>query len=253
MKEQNWWYHAKEKSDLMKHLKRIGYGFLILILVLFVALNMYAETSYESLEAMDNAIEELDLSTIEVLESNTAITYTVTNPKMNIIFVPGGLVEPDSYNYLATRLALNGYNVTISKAKFNLAIFQPNKPNRYIDEDLENVIIGHSLGGVVSTMAASGNDEIDKVILLGSYAIKDITDKDTLIITAEHDIAMDQESFTDALQYVNNNVTLYNIEGGNHAQFGWYGEQKGDGTAEMSTITQQDIVVNQILEFLTED
>jgi hypothetical protein len=237
----------------MKHFKRIGFGFLIVILILFVALNMYAETSYESLEAMDTAIGELALTNVEIAETNTTIMYTVANPIMNIIFVPGGLVEADSYTYLAAQLALNGYNVTISKAKFNLAIFQPNKPNRYIDKDLENVIIGHSLGGVVSTMAASGNDDIDKVILMGSYAIKDITDKDTLIISAEHDIAMDEERFNDALQYVNSDVTLFTIEGGNHAQFGWYGPQKGDGTAEISTITQQNIIVTQILDFLSQD
>lgn len=237
----------------MKHLKRIGIVFLVIFLVIYIALNMYAETSYESLDEMDTTIEELDLSAIEILESNTSITYTVENPKMNIIFVPGGLVHPDSYSYLATMLALNGYNVTISKAKFNLAIFQPNKPNRYIDEDLENVIIGHSLGGVVASMAASGNDDIDKVILMGSYAIKDLNDKDTLILSAEYDIAMDQEKFNEALEYVNEDTTFFTIEGGNHAQFGWYGEQKGDGTAEISTITQQNIVVTQILDFLNQD
>lgn len=237
----------------MKHLKRIGIAFFVIFLLVYIALNMYAETSYEALDEMDAVIEELDLSTIEILNSNSTITYTVANPKMNVIFVPGGLVEPESYSYLATMLALNGYNVTISKAKFNLAIFQPNKPSRYIDEDLVNVLIGHSLGGVVASMAASGNDDIDKVILMGSYSIKDINDKETLILSAEYDIAMDQDKFDEALQYVNEDTTFFTIDGGNHAQFGWYGEQKGDGTAEISTITQQNIVITQILDFLNQD
>ena len=43
---------------------------------------------------------------------------------------------------------------------------------------------------------------------------------------------------------------IFNIDGGNHAQFGWYGPQKGDGTAEMTTLEQQNIVISQILLFL---
>ncbi len=234
----------------MKHLKRIGIGLLIITLLIFVGLNMYAEGSYEHLDDMDTAIGEMDLSDVTIYENDSKITYTVDNPIANIIFVPGGLVEPDSYEYLAAKLSLKGYNVTISKAMFNLAIFQPNKPSRYIDEDLDNIIIGHSLGGVVATMAAENHDDISKVILLGSYSIKDLTDKDVMIISAEHDEGMDPEKFEDAKQFLNKDAVLHMIEGGNHAQFGWYGEQKGDGAAEITTIVQQDLVVQYILEFL---
>jgi hypothetical protein len=121
---------------------------------------------------------------------------------------------------------------------------------KYIDPNMENVLIGHSLGGIVASMGASQNDDVTKIILLGSYPINDITNQDSLFITAEHDILMDQESFDESLKYVNSQNVIYEIEGGNHAQFGWYGPQKGDGSAEISTIDQQNLIINKILEFL---
>ncbi|XMB72916.1 alpha/beta hydrolase [Mycoplasmatota bacterium WC30] len=238
------------KPKLLKYIKKTLLTIFIILVFLAVGLGIYATGSYTALPEMEEAIESLDLSEVNYKENMNKISYTVEDPLMNIIFVPGGLVTPDSYKYLAANLAIEGYNVTISKAIYNLAIFTPNKPNRYIDEDLENVIIGHSLGGVVASMAASGNEDISKVILLGSYPIKDLLDKDTLFITAEHDEGMDPDKFDDSLKYVNDNNVIFNIEEGNHAQFGWYGPQKGDGEAEISTLVQQNIIIAKILEFL---
>jgi hypothetical protein len=41
------------------------------------------------------------------------------------------------------------------------------------------------------------------------------------------------------------------IEGGNHAQFGWYGPQSGDGTATISREEQQRQIVAATLELLS--
>ena len=37
------------------------------------------------------------------------------------------------------------------------------------------------------------------------------------------------------------------IKGGNHARFGWYGEQEGDLSAQISRDEQQDLVVDASL------
>lgn len=218
--------------------------------LMIIGLAIYSSGSYIHLSDMDTAIESLNLDQVTITENSQSIQYIVDNPKMNVIFIPGGLVEPESYKYLASSIALNGYNVTIVKVVFNLAILTPKSSLKYINPDLVNVLIGHSLGGVVASMAASGNESVSKVIMLGSYPIKDLSDKDTLLITAEHDEGMDIDKFNDSLQYLNEQNVIFNIEGGNHAQFGWYGPQKGDGTADITTLSQQNIVANQILSFL---
>ena len=40
------------------------------------------------------------------------------------------------------------------------------------------------------------------------------------------------------------------IEGGNHAQFGWYGIQPGDGEASISRQAQQEQILEATLQFL---
>ena len=240
----------KNKLNLLKIFKRIVIVLVGILAILTIGLSIYSSTSYQSLTEMDDAIGLLDLTTVTLTEGNQTIKYEVDQPKMNIIIVPGGLVEFDSYQYLAASLAQDGYNVTLVKVLFNLAILTPDSASKYIDKSMDNVIIGHSLGGVVASMVASKHEEITKIVLLGSYPIKDIKNQDSLIITAEHDIAMDQDKFNDSLKYVNGENIIFNIDGGNHAQFGWYGPQKGDGTAEITTLEQQNIVIQQILNFL---
>lgn len=234
----------------MKIVKRIGLGMVGLFFVLLIALLIYSRNPYTALPEMNEAMDALDTSVVTTYEDRDEIRYTVENPLKNIVFIPGGLVTPDSYSFLAISIANVGYNVTISKAPFYLAILAPNYAKRFLDADLDNVIIGHSLGGVVGSMIASGNDLVSTVILMGSYPIKDISDKETLLIIAEYDLGMDEEAFANSLQYVNEDNTLYFIEGGNHAQFGWYGPQKGDGDATISTLAQQELVITEIIDFL---
>ncbi|MNR54192.1 hypothetical protein D3C85_1743360 [compost metagenome] len=49
---------------------------------------------------------------------------------------------------------------------------------------------------------------------------------------------------------VNYKENVFVIEGGNHGQFGNYGNQKGDGTATISREQQQKETVDHIVEFI---
>jgi hypothetical protein len=46
------------------------------------------------------------------------------------------------------------------------------------------------------------------------------------------------------------NFTEQVIEGGNHAYFGMYGEQKGDGAATITNLEQITTTANYIIEFI---
>lgn len=230
--------------------KKLLLGMLLLVSVMFLALFVYSSNPYQPLDDMQLEINSLDTSNIVVNETSRQISYQVTDPIANILFIPGGLVNPHSYDYLMMKLALEGYQITIFKPFFDLAILTPNFASKYLEETLDNIIIGHSLGGVVASMIASKSDLISKVILMGSYPIQDISDKEVLLITAEFDIQMNQEEFDNSLQYVNDDYIQYEVIGGNHAQFGWYGPQKGDGEATITTLEQQNEVFLVILDFL---
>jgi len=49
-----------------------------------------------------------------------------------------------------------------------------------------------------------------------------------------------------------NDTVWYRIEGGNHAQFGDYGLQSGDGVATISAMEQLEQVITVTVEFLDE-
>lgn len=238
------------KSKMIKYFKIITLTILSVFILLIAGLAIYSSTSYEASPEMEDAIDTIDLSMAVRLETNRYIKYNVLNPKANVIFIPGGLVSSNSYEYLAAKLAEQGYDVTIVKALFNLAILLPNQAEKYIVPHMDNILIGHSLGGVVSSMVASKNDNILKIVLLGSYPIRDIQNQESLLIKAEHDALLDQQKFDESLTYVNDQNVIFEIEGGNHAQFGWYGPQKNDGIAEISTLEQQHIIVDKIIEFI---
>lgn len=237
-------------KKIIKILKITFISLCSLIILMTLGLFIYTLDSYKALDDMYDAIQLLDLTGIEVINDFDHISYVVSQPSKNIVIIPGGKVKPESYQYLAVNLALAGYNVTIVKTLFNLAILTPNYGSRFLSDDIDNVVIGHSLGGTVASLFSENDDRVSDMIFLASYSIKDVKDKRVLVITGEFDLVLNKESFHENEDLLPSNYTLYEILGGNHAQFGWYGPQKGDGSSTISTKDQQDIIINEILNFI---
>ena len=106
----------------MKKIKKILLitlaSFIGMIIIGFGSFLIYAGNPSKPLDDMYVAIESLDLSNIEVEDEKDHISYTVSDPINNIVFIPGGKVKAESYEYLAASLAVQGYNVTIVKPVF---------------------------------------------------------------------------------------------------------------------------------------
>ena len=82
------------------------------------------------------------------------------------------------------------------------------------------------------------------MILLGAYIYGDYPPEDTLTIYGSLN-----HSVEDKLDYTENVVE---IQGGNHAQFGSYGLQRGDPPAEITPQEQQARTVEAISDFLAQ-
>lgn len=95
---------------------------------------------------------------------------------------------------------------------------------------------------MASQYAANHSDQVDGLILLGSYIYGDYPDEDTLTIYGSLN-----QSVEDHIHYTEN---IVEIEGGNHAQFGNYGPQKGDLPATISAEEQQAQTVDAIQDFI---
>ena len=236
---------------IMSILKKIILVIAAIFVVLFAGLWIYSMDSYKPMDEMNQTIENMS-SPYERLEDFDEINYKVNQPTKHVLIIPGGKVEPESYEYLAVLLAINGYEVTIAKPLFNLAILTPNYFNKFLSETLDNVVIGHSLGGTVGSLISSSNAQVSYVVLLASYPIQDVSDKQVLVITAENDLVLDASKIEENSGFLPENYRDTVITGGNHAQFGWYGKQKGDGEATIDTLTQQDLIITEIISFLSE-
>ena len=145
-----------------------------------------------------------------------------------------------------SNLISNGYNCYLLKMPFNMAIFNKNAANKII-EQYPNIkhwyICGHSMGGAMASSYVSKNkDKVDGLILLGSYIYGDVSDKDALTIYGSLNTSVKKK-----IDYKRNIVV---IKGGNHANFGNYGHQKGDAKATISRKEQQNQTVKAINNFI---
>jgi pimeloyl-ACP methyl ester carboxylesterase len=129
---------------------------------------------------------------------------------------------------------------------FNMAIFDSNAADEIMSNfpEVESWYIGgHSMGGAMASNFASKNKErIKGLILMGAYVYGDYPPKDALTIYGKFNTSVGEK-----IDYTENIII---IEGGNHAQFGNYGKQKGDPDATISTEEQQDITVETVDKFI---
>ena len=159
----------------------------------------------------------------------------------------------------AQDLAKNGYSVAIVKMPLDLAVIGGNKADKIKEDfpDSDYVIGGHSLGGVMASRYANKNhsdSHLKGVFFMASYPDKKGTLKESAVpvlsITATKDKVLNQKAYEEAKQYLPERTEYVSINGGNHGGFGSYGEQKGDGEAEISNADQQTVIVNTLENWL---
>lgn len=107
---------------------------------------------------------------------------------------------------------------------------------------------------MAASFAATHSDELEGLIFLGAYSTKDLsgTDLRVLSLYGSEDQVLNREKLAQSHALMPANFTEYVTWGGNHAQYGDYGAQKGDGTATITAEEQRNIVTGKILTFVSE-
>lgn len=199
-------------------------------------------------------------SKVRVTEVKDGYKFEPTNDQQikepNIIFYPGGLVEPISYSPLARELAKFGHRVYIANMPLNFSFFGQNKADSFLAEYPKEtyVIGGHSLGGVfASRYAVEHTEKLKGVFFLASYADEDGALKDTnlsaLQLTGTNDGVLNKKQWENSKKNLPKNTTYVSINGGNHGQFGSYGMQKGDHKPTISESKQIETTVMAMEEW----
>ena len=232
-----------EKKPLSRKLLVAGSIVLLAAVLLTGAFFWYVSDYYR---AEDVALEIMEQDTGITVQDNLTILSPSYSTDTAIIFYPGAKVEAEAYLPLLDQIRQTGVTCILVHMPFHMAIFDSNAADDVIEQfpSIEHwYIAGHSMGGAMASQyAANHSDQVDGLILLGSYIYGDYPDEDTLTIYGSLN-----QSVEDHIHYTEN---IVEIEGGNHAQFGNYGPQKGDLPATISAEEQQAQTVDAIQDFI---
>ena len=195
--------------------------------------------------------------TVTVVETGFGWLFDGPSEDCALVFYPGGKVEETAYAPFLHRMAAEGMDVFLLKLPLRLAVLSPNRAAAVMEHYSYGrwYVGGHSLGGAIAAnFAASHGDALEGVILLAAYPTKALpADLTEILLVGSEDGVVRWEKIEAGRQYAPESFTEAVIEGGNHAQFGNYGAQRGDGTPSLTAEEQQAEAVRIITETLFPD
>lgn len=222
----------------------------VVIAVLAVAYSAYYLTDY--MHAEPTATSYLNgTDGINVTKVDNGLFINGPGNDTAVIFYPGAKVEYTSYLPMFCSLSSKGVDCYLVEMPFNIAFLGENEAGKIIDTTNYSryILCGHSLGGVVASSYMAHSGKGDGLIMLAGYSTENIT-KPTLSIYGSNDGNLNRKSYDEAKPHMSN-MTEYVIDGGNHAQFGYYGKQTGDNDANITPENQQNQTVAKIIEFIS--
>jgi len=244
-------------EEQMTTKKKIG---IFALLFLLIAFSGFVAWANNAMAAQAMAIDAMKgTQTVRVDQDHLMIVFTPLGQiHQGLIFYPGAKVDPQAYAPLAAELAKEEILTVIVPMPLNLAILGSNKALAVMEKYPEVsrwAISGHSLGGAMACKFVSDHPgKVESLILLGAYTTSNwdlsLANLSVLSVSASNDGLSTPEKVDKNREFLPSDTVFFEIEGGNHAQFGDYGEQIGDGKAEISGSEQLDITVTQILTFL---
>jgi len=185
---------------------------------------------------------------------DVVMTPTGDSTGTGLVFLAGAKVDPLAYADKLSGLVEAGTTVVIVRPVLNFAIFEfrPFSAFTALAPDVTDWFVGgHSLGGVKACQYAS-DDAVSGLILFGSYCAGDIADlgKPVLSISASNDGLSTPAKIEASKADLPADTEFVVIEGANHAQFGDYGVQPGDGTSTVSDTTVKDELTAALVRFI---
>lgn len=177
---------------------------------------------------------------------------------VGLILYPGGRVDYRAYAAHAQDIAEAGFIVVLVRMPLNFAFFGVNQAVDVMAAFPQVevwAVGGHSLGGAMAAEFTLRNPQlVSGLILWAAYPGEntDLSEVDVPVISiyATNDGLATLDEIQSSEDRLPASTEFVQIEGGNHAGFGWYGTQNGDGTAEISQEAQQAQVVEATVSFL---
>ncbi len=241
----------------MRVIKRI---LLALLVVLLLAVAGFTAWAYTPLGPMPEALTALQPDAAVQVAMSPWLTFAPAGgqPTTGFIIYPGGRVDARAYAPAARAIAAQGTLVVIVPMPFNLAVTNAGAADRVIAAHPEIrhwAVGGHSLGGAMAAnYVYTHPDAVQGLVLWAAYPAgnNSLADRSLAVtsIYATADGLATADKIDASRPLLPANTRYVAIQGGNHAGFGWYGPQGGDGQAAISRAEQQAQVVAATVEVL---
>lgn len=224
------------------------------VLIGFIGIFFAYVSNYS--HAKEQAINAMNSSTVTVTTFQRGIAFGDPDANTGFIFYPGGKVEDTAYAPLAKEIAEGNVFCVIAEMPYQLAVFRSNAAAdimKQYPKIKEWYIGGHSLGGAMAAYyAGKYPDQFEGIILLAAYSTADLSQSSmkALLMHGSEDQVLNMENYQKYLSNLPSGYKEITIEGGNHAGFGDYGLQKGDGEATITATEQWRTTSEAILNFI---
>jgi hypothetical protein len=212
-------------------------------------------SAYPASEEVDPYL--LSDSQVTVLKEDRITSFSpATSKKKGLVFYPGAKVEAAAYAPLCHLLAQEGYPTYLVRMPYNFALFDKSAASSIFESHSELsdwTLIGHSLGGeAAGEYAAKNVSKLTGIVFLASYTTADLsgTSLKALSIYGSEDGVFNRTSYTKDKAHLPPKSEEKVLSGGNHAGFGFYGPQSGDGQAQISALEQIQETVKALTAFL---
>lgn len=204
------------------------------------------------------------LSVIEGDHTTVFLPTTAAAGRSAVIFLPGGMVDPAAYIPLVRAVADAGWPAAIVQLPWRMAfsdgaeaeVWERAKAVREVlGSERPLVLGGHSRGAAMSARFASRHpDDIAGLFLLGTTHPRDqdlsAFPGAVLKVSGTRDCVAELEESLKNKRRLPPRTVWATIEGGNHAQFGYYGSQLGDCSASIDRVSQQRQAAELLLAWL---
>lgn len=218
---------------------------------------VYVSDFYHATDEAALAMTTLaDDDSIVIWETGRDIVFEPQNATKGFIFYPGGKVEARAYTPLMRQLSERGILCVLMKMPCNLAVLDINAADDILGQfpKVEAWYIGgHSLGGsMAASYAADNHEELRGLVMLAAYSTQDLRESGLQVVSlyGSNDGILNQEKYAEYRTNLPADAAEIIIEGGNHAGFGSYGEQEGDGKAYIEREEQVAQTASAICELI---
>lgn len=228
----------------------LGLGLLTVLLLAVLGFVLWGSTPAQPLpEAAAALTSQPDLSV--TTEPWLVFQPDLAAPATGLILYPGGRVDPRAYAPVARAIAAEGYLVVIVPMPLNFAIFGADRAAEVIaayPEIQHWAVGGHSLGGAMAARFVYQNPQaVQGLVLWAAYPASsdDLSgwDGEVTSLSGTLDGLSTPAKIEASRPLLPPTTRWVPIEGGNHAQFGWYGDQAGDHPATLDREAQQAQIV----------